>query len=193
MWPLSISINVQHKFDQAYFDSTGSHPGQCNFESGICGYIQDKNGDKADWLRVRGHTPTSYTGPRGDHTTGVGESFFSPCFTHLDTDHTPTCMNKRHIPLFILFFIYDVLFLFAQSVLLFSDCNPLCTIALTYFTYSSGTLDTFGSYLMSPNTVEKKISLTYKKIYYLFLNVPCFKNKHCGVRSAKSCLLTGSK
>jgi len=55
--------------------STGSLPGQCNFEDGVCGYFQDKKGDKADWLRVRGHTPTSYTGPRGDHTTGVGESF----------------------------------------------------------------------------------------------------------------------
>lgn len=55
--------------------STGSLPGQCNFESGVCGYIQDKKEDKADWLRVRGYTPTSYTGPRGDHTTGVGESF----------------------------------------------------------------------------------------------------------------------
>ncbi|KAK5870553.1 hypothetical protein PBY51_003492 [Eleginops maclovinus] len=52
--------------------TTGSLPGQCDFESGVCGYIQDKKGDKADWLRVRGHTPTSYTGPRGDHTTGVG-------------------------------------------------------------------------------------------------------------------------
>ncbi|XP_034055126.1 MAM domain-containing protein 2a isoform X3 [Gymnodraco acuticeps] len=50
----------------------GFLPGQCDFESGVCGYIQDKKGDKADWLRVRGHTPTSYTGPRGDHTTGVG-------------------------------------------------------------------------------------------------------------------------
>lgn len=50
----------------------GSLPGQCNFESGVCGYIQDKKRDKADWLRLRGHTPTSYTGPRGDHTTGVG-------------------------------------------------------------------------------------------------------------------------
>uniref|UniRef100_A0A665URR7 MAM domain-containing protein n=1 Tax=Echeneis naucrates TaxID=173247 RepID=A0A665URR7_ECHNA len=39
---------------------------------GVCGYIQDKTGDKADWLRVRGHTPTFYTGPRGDHTSGVG-------------------------------------------------------------------------------------------------------------------------
>ncbi|KAF3851606.1 hypothetical protein F7725_013378 [Dissostichus mawsoni] len=52
--------------------TAGSLPGQCDFESGVCGYIQDKKGDKADWLRVRGHTPTSYTGPRGDHTTGVG-------------------------------------------------------------------------------------------------------------------------
>uniref|UniRef100_A0A667XSI4 MAM domain containing 2a n=1 Tax=Myripristis murdjan TaxID=586833 RepID=A0A667XSI4_9TELE len=52
--------------------TAGSLPGQCNFESGDCGYIQDKEEDIADWLRVRGHTPTSYTGPRGDHTTGVG-------------------------------------------------------------------------------------------------------------------------
>ncbi|XP_045889985.1 MAM domain-containing protein 2a [Micropterus dolomieu] len=52
--------------------TAGSLPGQCNFENGVCGYIQDKKEDKADWLRVRGHTPTSYTGPRGDHTTGVG-------------------------------------------------------------------------------------------------------------------------
>ncbi|XP_008282564.1 MAM domain-containing protein 2a [Stegastes partitus] len=51
---------------------TPSLPGQCNFEGGVCGFIQDKKGDKADWLRVQGHTPTSYTGPRGDHTTGVG-------------------------------------------------------------------------------------------------------------------------
>uniref|UniRef100_A0A8C7CVS6 MAM domain containing 2a n=1 Tax=Oncorhynchus kisutch TaxID=8019 RepID=A0A8C7CVS6_ONCKI len=47
-------------------------PGQCNFETGDCGYSQEKETDKGDWLRVRGQTPTSYTGPRGDHTTGVG-------------------------------------------------------------------------------------------------------------------------
>lgn len=54
---------------------TGSLPGQCDFDSGLCGYFQDVKEDKADWLRVRGHTPTSYTGPKGDHTTGVGELF----------------------------------------------------------------------------------------------------------------------
>uniref|UniRef100_UPI0037E988B7 MAM domain-containing protein 2a n=1 Tax=Semicossyphus pulcher TaxID=241346 RepID=UPI0037E988B7 len=51
-------------------------PTQCDFEGGVCGFIQDKTEDKADWLRVRGHTPTSYTGPRGDHTTGVGHFLY---------------------------------------------------------------------------------------------------------------------
>ncbi|XP_024252614.1 MAM domain-containing protein 2-like [Oncorhynchus tshawytscha] len=49
-----------------------SVPGLCNFETGHCGYIQDKEGDKGDWVLVRGPTSTSYTGPRVDHTTGVG-------------------------------------------------------------------------------------------------------------------------
>ncbi|CAL1615566.1 unnamed protein product [Knipowitschia caucasica] len=44
---------------------------RCDFEQDLCGYVQDQE-DSADWLRVRGVTPTSYTGPRGDHSTGVG-------------------------------------------------------------------------------------------------------------------------
>ncbi|KAM7369321.1 hypothetical protein PAMP_013597 [Pampus punctatissimus] len=49
-----------------------SFPGDCDFEAGLCGYVQDKQSDDADWERRRGPTPTSYTGPRGDHTTGLG-------------------------------------------------------------------------------------------------------------------------
>ncbi|KAM4634399.1 MAM domain-containing protein 2-like [Polymixia lowei] len=49
-----------------------SVPGHCDFEAGHCGYIQDKQGDAGDWVWRRGPTPTSYTGPRGDHTTGLG-------------------------------------------------------------------------------------------------------------------------
>ncbi|KAM8866231.1 MAM domain-containing protein 2a isoform 1-T1 [Synchiropus picturatus] len=56
--------------------TAGSAPGQCDFESGTCGYIQESKLDQADWLRVRGHTPTSYTGPMGDHTTGVGHFMY---------------------------------------------------------------------------------------------------------------------
>ncbi|KAF7665063.1 hypothetical protein LDENG_00156050, partial [Lucifuga dentata] len=49
-----------------------SVPGHCDFEEGLCGYSQDKQSDAAEWERRRGPTPTSYTGPRGDHTTGLG-------------------------------------------------------------------------------------------------------------------------
>lgn len=49
-----------------------SVPGHCDFEAGLCGYTQDKTSDAGDWERRRGQTPTSYTGPRGDHTTGRG-------------------------------------------------------------------------------------------------------------------------
>ncbi|XP_077944315.1 MAM domain-containing protein 2-like [Gasterosteus aculeatus] len=49
-----------------------SLPGHCDFEAGLCGYAQDKQSDDADWQRRRGPPPTSYTGPRGDHTTGLG-------------------------------------------------------------------------------------------------------------------------
>lgn len=48
-------------------------PGHCDFEAGLCGYSQDKHRDAAAWHQRRGPTPTSYTGPRGDHTTGLGE------------------------------------------------------------------------------------------------------------------------
>ncbi|XP_049909646.1 MAM domain-containing protein 2-like [Epinephelus moara] len=51
---------------------SSSLPGHCDFEAGLCGYTQDKQNDGADWEWRRGPTPTSYTGPRGDHTTGLG-------------------------------------------------------------------------------------------------------------------------
>ncbi|XP_062398866.1 MAM domain-containing protein 2a [Sardina pilchardus] len=47
-------------------------PGQCNFELGDCGYTQERKPHRGGWLRLRGQTPTSYTGPKGDHTLGVG-------------------------------------------------------------------------------------------------------------------------
>ncbi|XP_061837016.1 MAM domain-containing protein 2a [Nerophis lumbriciformis] len=68
----------------------GSLPGQCTFESGLCGFIQDTTHDQADWLRLRGHTPTSYTGPRGDHTTGVGY------FMYIEASHMRHG-NKAHL------------------------------------------------------------------------------------------------
>uniref|UniRef100_A0A8B9NNK6 MAM domain containing 2 n=1 Tax=Apteryx owenii TaxID=8824 RepID=A0A8B9NNK6_APTOW len=47
------------------------NPGECTFEKDECMFTQKKRG-RGSWHRRRGPTPTSYTGPRGDHTTGVG-------------------------------------------------------------------------------------------------------------------------
>lgn len=51
---------------------TPSFSAFCDFENGLCGYTQDEKSNKAHWVLNRGPTPTSYTGPKGDHTTGFG-------------------------------------------------------------------------------------------------------------------------
>ena len=49
---------------QIYFLGFG-----CNFDTSVmCGFVQDSN-DDFDWWRHRGSTPSSFTGPSGDHTT----------------------------------------------------------------------------------------------------------------------------
>ncbi|KAL4609217.1 MAM domain-containing protein 2-like [Arapaima gigas] len=53
-----------------------SAPGACTFETGTCEFVQDQEGDSADWVWTRGPTPTCYTGPMGDHTTGVGHYMY---------------------------------------------------------------------------------------------------------------------
>ncbi|XP_053502135.1 MAM domain-containing protein 2 isoform X1 [Ictalurus furcatus] len=53
-----------------------SVPSHCDFENGLCGFMQEKERDIADWVLIRGPTPTSYTGPKGDHTTGVGHYLY---------------------------------------------------------------------------------------------------------------------
>lgn len=47
-------------------------PGECTFEQDECAFTQERR-NRSSWHRRRGETPTSYTGPKGDHTTGVGE------------------------------------------------------------------------------------------------------------------------
>ncbi|XP_071503080.1 MAM and LDL-receptor class A domain-containing protein 1-like [Diadema antillarum] len=43
----------------------------CDFESGLCGWLQLTD-DDFNWTRENGGTPSSNTGPSGDHTTGNG-------------------------------------------------------------------------------------------------------------------------
>ena len=47
----------------------------CDFESGMCGYIQDK-ADQFDWAVHSGSTSTSGTGPTVDHTIGTGAGHY---------------------------------------------------------------------------------------------------------------------
>ncbi|PVD33468.1 hypothetical protein C0Q70_04724 [Pomacea canaliculata] len=48
----------------------------CDFEdSSLCGWIQDAN-DDFDWTWTSGTTPTTGTGPEGDHTTGKGHYIY---------------------------------------------------------------------------------------------------------------------
>ena len=46
-------------------------PYDCDFESGICSYTQDKS-DRFDWTRANGPTGSASTGPATDHTFNNG-------------------------------------------------------------------------------------------------------------------------
>ncbi|KAG8455239.1 hypothetical protein GDO86_001438 [Hymenochirus boettgeri] len=46
-------------------------PGKCTFEKNDCGFHQEWQ-RRGMWHRTQGRTPTFYTGPNGDHTSGVG-------------------------------------------------------------------------------------------------------------------------
>lgn len=51
-------------------------PGNCDFESDTCGYLNTRVGDQFDWLRSTGGTLTPNTGPSVDHTTGTDQGFY---------------------------------------------------------------------------------------------------------------------
>nr|KAG5700288.1 hypothetical protein BaRGS_002634 [Batillaria attramentaria] len=60
----------------------------CDFEDpGLCGWSQDEN-DDFDWTWTSGGTPTTDTGPDGDHTTGSGQVTSTP-----EEDSFPSTTN----------------------------------------------------------------------------------------------------
>ncbi|XP_059829833.1 MAM domain-containing protein 2a [Hypanus sabinus] len=63
-------------------------PGKCNFDTDNCGFIQDHN-DRGNWYRRTGATPTSFTGPKGDRTTGVGH------YMYIEASHMRRGYNAR--------------------------------------------------------------------------------------------------
>ena len=48
-----------------------SFSGNCDFESGMCAYVNTQAEDQFDWLRNAGNTPSWLTGPKVDHTLGT--------------------------------------------------------------------------------------------------------------------------
>ncbi|XP_072170530.1 thyroid hormone-induced protein B-like [Diadema setosum] len=73
--PLNEVSDLVTATDENYEPTTPPLNGQnnidCNFEYGTCGWQQSPY-DDFDWSRNSGVTPSSGTGPSGDHTTGYG-------------------------------------------------------------------------------------------------------------------------
>ena len=63
-------------------------PNDCEFEAdanGLCLWTQDDS-DQINWIRNQGPTPSTSTGPVGDHTSGGGKPFFRvPTYLHVST------------------------------------------------------------------------------------------------------------
>ena len=47
------------------------NPGDCDFEHDTCTWSNTKSGDQFDWLRQKGQTASTRTGPQYDHTIGA--------------------------------------------------------------------------------------------------------------------------
>ena len=45
--------------------------GNCDFETGMCTYMNVKVNDQFDWLIGTGGTTSRFTGPSVDHTVGT--------------------------------------------------------------------------------------------------------------------------
>eukprot|EP00795_Rhopilema_esculentum_P012712 gene12712-3431_t len=51
-------------------------PGHCDFETGTCTWVNAQTGDDFDWLRGTQGTPSAFTGPSVDHTTGTAAGYY---------------------------------------------------------------------------------------------------------------------
>ena len=63
--------------DVELLDNECPPPGDCDFEAGMCTWLNVPNNDNFDWLRGSGSTPSFNTGPSTDHSTNssVGKCY----------------------------------------------------------------------------------------------------------------------
>ncbi|XP_071956926.1 MAM and LDL-receptor class A domain-containing protein 2-like [Antedon mediterranea] len=57
-------------------DGACSPPGDCNFENGLCTWMNTANGDDFDWLSGQGVDAGKLTGPIDDHTRGDDQGYY---------------------------------------------------------------------------------------------------------------------
>ena len=48
----------------------------CDFETGLCSFMNEPKKDDFDWERNKGHTSSIQTGPSVDHTLGTASGNF---------------------------------------------------------------------------------------------------------------------
>lgn len=61
--------------DVLVVDHACAPAGSCNFEEDMCGFKNRASKVNALWIRNSGSTPSKYTGPKVDHTTGKYDRF----------------------------------------------------------------------------------------------------------------------
>ena len=88
----NFSVIITATFD-VYLNYFICRAGDCDFENGLCTWVNSPNilEDEFDWTRGSGSTPSNFTGPPTDHTTGTkkGWHFFNLVF----------CFSFRYISL----------------------------------------------------------------------------------------------
>ena len=77
-------------------------PGECTFDKGMCGFVDDKNFDDFDWERNNGGTPSYWTGPKRDHTRGNNTG------TQLLEEQTNLngCIFLKNLSFWIIFLVF---------------------------------------------------------------------------------------
>jgi len=72
-------------------------PGDCTFDSNLCGWTNARNGreDVFDWTRNKGVTTSSNTGPSVDHTTGSNKGILVPAVVITHAISNILCHNLK--------------------------------------------------------------------------------------------------
>ncbi|XP_032218080.2 uncharacterized protein LOC5517708 isoform X2 [Nematostella vectensis] len=75
---------------------SSSEPGDCNFDRDFCNWTNEQRTDDFDWLREKGSSPSLFTGPSADHTSGQGWYIYNEASA---ADRRPGHTARLHSPL----------------------------------------------------------------------------------------------